>query len=152
MTRPPRHRVVAAVYGILTAADGRVLLMRRSGTGYRDGQLGLPAGHLDGGGDAVSGLLRELHEELAVTVDRECCHLALVAHRAPADAEDTEYADLFFTVDSWHATPVIAEPAKCSELVWADRTHLPPDVVDHVAAALTAADHGEQLLLHGWRW
>jgi 8-oxo-dGTP diphosphatase len=27
--------------------DGRVLLMRRAGSGYADGLLGLPAGHVD---------------------------------------------------------------------------------------------------------
>ena len=139
-----RFRVVPAVYGILAAegrgprAEGRVLVMRRAGTGYRAGQLGLPAGHLDGGEDAVSGLLRELREELAVTVNRDSCHLAVVCHRAPEHPGDGEYLDMFFTVDVWHGTPVIAEPDKCSELVWADRTHLPPDVVDYVAAALTA--------------
>lgn len=145
----PRHRVVAAVYGILEA-DGRVLLMRRAGTGYRDGQLGLPAGHLDGGEDAVTGLRRELQEELAVTVDPAACRLAVVVHRAPERPGDGEYLDLVFTVDSWHGTPVVAEPTKCSELVWADRAHPPADVVDYVTAALAAVDRGQRLLVHGW--
>lgn len=149
MTGPPRHRVVAAVYGILSA-DGRVLLMRRFGTGYRDGQLGLPAGHVDGGEDAVSALRRELREELAITVDAAACRLAVVVHRAPERPGDGEYLDLFFTVDSWHATPANAEPAKCSELVWADRADPPADTVDYVTAALRAVDRGQHLLLHGW--
>lgn len=144
-----RFRVVAAVYGILEAED-RVLLMRRAGTGYRDGQLGLPAGHVDGGEDAVSALRRELREELAITVDADACHLALVVHRASEHPEDGEYLDLVFTVTTWHGTPVIAEPAKCSELVWADRRHLPADVIDYIADAFAAVDRGEQLLLHGW--
>lgn len=143
-----RFRVVAAVYGIL-AADGRVLLMRRAGR-YRAGQLALPAGHLDGGEDAVSGLIRELREELAILVERRSCHLAVVVHRAPEQPGDAEYLDLVFTVDTWHGRPVIAEPDKCTELVWADPAHLPTDVVDYVAAALTAAANGEQLLHHGW--
>lgn len=151
--RPPvpvdRFQVVPAVYGILTA-HGRVLLMRRTGTGYRAGQLGLPAGHLDGGEAAITGLLRELREELAITVDAGACHLATVVHRAPEHPGDGEYVDLFFTVDRWHGTPVIAEPGKCSELVWADPADLTADVVDYVAAALTAAGRGQRLLLHGW--
>jgi len=144
-----RFRVVAAVYGILEAED-RVLLMRRAGTGYRDGQLGLPAGHVDGGEDAVAALRRELREELAITVDADACHLALVVHRAPERPGDGEYLDLVFTVATWHGTPVVAEPAKCSELVWVDRRHLPADVIDYVTDAFAAVDRGEQLLLHGW--
>lgn len=140
---------MVAVYGILPA-DGRVLLLRRAGTGYRDGQLSLPAGHLDGGEDAVSGLRRELREEVAITVNPAACRLAVVVHTAPEHAADREYLHLFFTVDAWQGTPTVAEPATCSELVWADRTHLPADVVDYVAAALTAADRGQRLLLHGW--
>lgn len=144
-----RFAVVAAVYGIL-AVDGRVLFLRRAGTGYRDGELSLPAGHLDGGEDAVSGLRRELREELAITVDAGAYRLAVVVHTAAEHAADREYLHLFFTVDGWDGTPVVAEPATCSELVWADRTDLPADVIDHVAAALDAADRGQRLLLHGW--
>lgn len=58
-------RAAVAVYGILRDRQ-RLLLIRRTGTGYRDGQLSLPAGHLNGGEDAVTGLVRELQEELTI--------------------------------------------------------------------------------------
>jgi 8-oxo-dGTP diphosphatase len=45
-TRHDRYPVAAHV--ILTGTDGRVLLMRRAGSGYADGLLGFPAGHVDG--------------------------------------------------------------------------------------------------------
>jgi 8-oxo-dGTP diphosphatase len=54
-----------AVYGILTE-NGRILLMRRAGSGYHDGELSLPAGHLDAGEDVRSALVRELREELRI--------------------------------------------------------------------------------------
>lgn len=144
----PRFRLPAAVYGALLD-DGRVLLLRRAGSGYHDGELSLPAGHLDGGEDALSGLLRELHEELTIRADPASCRLAVVLHRAP-EAADDEYLDLVFTVTRWEGTPSIGEPARCSELVWAPRDRLPEDVVDYVAAALRALDDGTPLLLHGW--
>lgn len=59
-----RFRLAAAVYGILSQGD-HVLLVRRAGSGYRDGQLSLPTGHLDGGEDAITALVRELREELS---------------------------------------------------------------------------------------
>lgn len=146
---PERFRVVAAVYGVLVDGD-RVLLMRRAGSGYRDGELGLPAGHLDGGEDALSGLLRELQEELTIGADRDSCRLAVLLHRAPESAGDHEYLDLVFTVGRWTGTPSIGEPDKCSELVWADRGELPAEIVDYIEAALQALDAGEPLLLYGW--
>lgn len=149
MTGSPRPALVAAVYGILTA-DGRVLLMRRSGTGYRDGQLGLPAGHLEGGEDALRALRRELQEELAITVDPAACDLALVVHRAPEHPGDGEYLDLFFTVHSWHAPPPTPSPPSAASWCGPAADTLPVDVVDYVAGALGAVDRGERLLLHGW--
>lgn len=145
------ERVVmaVAVYALL-AEEGRLLLMRRKGSGYHDGRLSLPAGHLDGGEDAVSGLVRELAEELTVEVDPASCELALTMHRAPEKARGREYVDLFFTVGRWEGVPVIGEPDKCSELVWADRRLLPSDVIDYVAAAVRAVDERRSLLMYGW--
>ena len=144
-----RFRVAAAVYGILRD-DGRVLLLRRDGTDFRPGQLSLPAGHLDGGEDAVSGLVRELREELCVEADPRDCRLVLLMHTAPEDEDDQEYLHLFFTVDRWRGVPVIGEPGKCSELRWVDAAALPGDVVDYVAEALAAIGRGDTLALRGW--
>lgn len=142
-------RLAAAVYGILRDQE-HILLIRRAGTGYRDGQLSLPAGHLDGGEDAVSALVRELREELGVGADPQRCRLALLMHAAPEHAWDHEYLHLFFFVDRWSGEPFIAEPDKCSELRWEDGSALPPDLVDYVGEALTAIRGGESLLLRGW--
>ena len=144
-----RFRVAAAVYGILRD-NGRVLLLRRAGTSFRRGQLSLPAGHLDGGEDAVSGLVRELREELRVEADPQDCHLALLMHTAPEDSADQEYFHLFFAVDRWRGEPVIGEPGKCSELRWVEAAALPADVVDYVAEALVAIGRGDTLALRGW--
>jgi 8-oxo-dGTP diphosphatase len=145
-----RFRVTAAVYGILRRDDGRLLLLRRAGTSFRQGQLSLPAGHLDGGEDAVSGLVRELREELRIEADPAACRLALLLHTAPEDADDQEYFHLFFTVDRWTGEPAIGEPDKCSELRWVATGELPADVVDYVAEALAAITRGETLALRGW--
>ena len=146
---PRRFRACVAVYGVL-AEDGRVLLARRAGSGYRDGQLGLPSGHLDGGEDAVAGLCRELREELAITVARDQCTLGTVLHRNRERPDDDEYLDLFFRVTGWSGRPAIAEPGKCTELVWADPEHLPGDTVDYVAGALRAMQAGQLLVTVGW--
>ncbi|MEH3079315.1 MAG: NUDIX domain-containing protein [Quadrisphaera sp.] len=144
-----RFTVVAAVYGVVVR-DGQLLLLRRAGSGYRDGQLSLPAGHLDGGEDAVSGLVRELAEEVGIDVQPRDCRLVLTMHRAPEAPGDREYVDLFFAVARWVGEPVNAEPLKCSELLWVDPRNLPVDVVDYVAQALAAIARGSTLELCGW--
>ncbi|MGH3781536.1 MAG: NUDIX hydrolase [Pseudonocardiaceae bacterium] len=143
-----RFRLIAAAYGIVTDGD-RVLLMRRAGSGYRDGQLSVPAGHLDGGEDAVTGLVRELREELKIFADPASCRLAVTMHRAPETPTDGEYLDLFFLAERWSGSPAISEPDKCSELVWTHKSQLPPDLVDYVGAALEAVGEGRPLLLYG---
>lgn len=142
-------RVTAAVYGILREGE-RILLLRRAATGYRDGQLSLPAGHLDGGEDAVTGLVRELREELGIAADPRGCRLALLMHSAPERAGDREYFHLFFWVDRWGGEPFIAEPGKCSELVWSEASALPSDTADYVRDALEAITRGDSLTLRGW--
>ena len=127
-----------------------MLLMRRAGSGYRDGRLGLPSGHLDGDEDVVSALTRELREELGITVERHNVRLAVVVHSQAEDENDSEYLHLFFRVARWSATPVISEPDKCTELVWADMDHLPADAVDYVVLALEALRSGDPLILFGW--
>jgi 8-oxo-dGTP diphosphatase len=139
----------SAVYAVFEDR-GRVLLMRRDGSGYRDGELSLPAGHLDGGEDAITGLRRELREELGVEVEPGACRLALMLHRAAESPDDCEYIDFIFTVAEWRGTPIIGEPAKCSELIWVDPSRLPDDVVDYIVVTLNAIRAGESLVLLGW--
>jgi 8-oxo-dGTP pyrophosphatase MutT (NUDIX family) len=147
-TTTERFRAAVAVYGILIE-DARVLLMRRAGSGYHDGELSLPAGHLDDGEDVLTALVRELHEELDIVVQRGACRLALVGHRVPEEPGD-DYLDLIFWVDAWRGTPVIAEPDQCTELTWADPAALPDDVIPYIADALAAAHNGTTLLTSGW--
>ena len=137
------------MYGLL-CSQGRLLLMRRAGSGYRDGTLALPAGHLDGGEDAVSALVRELGEELGIAAAPGSCRLAIVVHSAPEDADDEEYLNLFFAVGAWSGTPEIREPHLCTELVWADPARLPADAIDYLPGVLDAISRAEPLVLSGW--
>jgi 8-oxo-dGTP pyrophosphatase MutT (NUDIX family) len=49
---------------ILLNKDGRVLFGRRSNTGWQDGKLSLPSGHVDPGELPTESAIRELEEEL----------------------------------------------------------------------------------------
>jgi 8-oxo-dGTP diphosphatase len=56
------------VHVFLTDTRGRILLMRRAGSGFADGQLGLPAGHIDLGETPTACAVREVREELGITL------------------------------------------------------------------------------------
>ncbi|HSW99119.1 MAG TPA: NUDIX domain-containing protein [Candidatus Saccharimonadales bacterium] len=129
-----RHRSLLAVFIILERADGKILLTRRAGTGYMDGKLGLPSGHVDGNEPAEQALVREAKEEIGVGLAVTDMRHAHTMHRL-AETGTHEYIDLFFTTKTWRGDPAIMEPDKCSELVWADPQNLPDDMVPAVRAA-----------------
>lgn len=137
-----RHRTLLAVFLILQREDGRILLLRRAGTGYMDGKLGLPSGHVDGNEPAEQALQREAKEEVGVDVTLQDLKHALTMHRL-AEVKTHEYIDLFFTAQKWQGEPVDNEPNKCSELVWAESHHLPDDMVSPVRTALERIAAGE---------
>ncbi|MDR6970614.1 NUDIX domain-containing protein [Leifsonia shinshuensis] len=137
----------AAVYLCLFDGD-RLLLQRRMGTGYRDGELSLPAGHVEPGESATAAVLRETREEIRVELDPGDVRLALVQHgRADGDA----YIDFFFVADlPPGAQPTIGEPDKASELVWAHVDALPADVIPVIRNGIEALLRGETYTEYGW--
>ncbi|RDV44713.1 NUDIX domain-containing protein [Leifsonia sp. ku-ls] len=142
-----RSTYPAAVY-LCLFDDGRLLLQRRAGTGYRDGELSLPAGHVEPGESATKALLRETREETGLDLDPAAVRLALVQHgRADGDA----YIDFFFSAAlPPGAVPVVGEPDKASELVWAPVDALPEDVVPVVRNGIEALLRGETYTEYGW--
>lgn len=139
-------RYPVAVHVILTNPEGRTLLMRRDGSGYADGLLGLPAGHVDLGETPTDCALREVTEELGIILDRDVLAPAGVMFRRSQEPR----VDIFFTTSTWTGTPEIREPHKCTELVWTDPAHLPPDTLDFVDQAITNARSGCHFHEYGW--
>ena len=148
---PQRFKAAVAVYALLHRED-RILLLRRANSGFHDGELSLPAGHVDEGEDALSAVVREVAEELCLDVRREDCRLALTGHSGPERPGDDAYVDLFFLVDRWLGEPSIGEPDKTTELVWASARRLPSDVVPYVAEAVEAITGGTDPRLVMWHW
>ncbi|MGH3778802.1 MAG: NUDIX hydrolase [Pseudonocardiaceae bacterium] len=139
-------RYPVAVHLILTDTDGRVLLMRRAGSGYADGQLGLPAGHVDLGETPTGCAIREVDEELGIQLDPRDLHPAGVMFRRSQEPR----VDIFFTTSTWCGTPEIREPHKCTELIWANPANLPQDALDFVGQAITNARQGRHFHEYGW--
>ena len=144
---PLRHKEIVDVH-LLLLRGGDVLLARRSGTGYADGLLHAPSGHLEEGEDVRSGMIREAVEEIGVELAPEDLEAVLVMqHQAPHGQARIGW---FFVARQapGAAEPVNREPDKCSELGWYPMTALPDDMVAYCRAGVDAYRRGHRFLLH----
>lgn len=143
-----RYRAVVDVYVLLQRADGMILLLERSGTGYADGQLCPPSGHLEDGESVASCAVREAAEEAGVDIDpADLVFTHVVHHRNP---EGQGRVGFFFAVTRWAGVPFNREPHKCAGLRWADPARPPASTVPYTAAALAAITQGAPFSLDGW--
>jgi len=145
----------AAVYVLLeragTGGEAQVLLLRRRGTGYADGWLSLPSGHLDGGETVPQAAAREAAEELGVVLPLSSLRVLHCQHRPSVGSEGRrEYLDYLVSSSRWDGVPRNAEPEKASAVSWHARDSLPADLLLHVRAALDAARAGRPFSQFGW--
>ena len=143
-TRHDRYPVAAHL--ILRDPVGKILLMRRAGTDYGEGQLAFPAGHVDLGETPTASIIREAREELGIDVTLASLAPAGVMFRRSLEPR----VDFFFTTDTWEGAPRICEPHKCTELSWADPDDLPPGTLEFVSAAIANLSRGHHFSEHGW--
>jgi 8-oxo-dGTP diphosphatase len=122
------HRL--AVYLILRRGD-EVLFGLRQGTGYRDGEWGLPSGKLEAGERLIDAMVREAREEVGLELEPTSLRIATAVER---DTDTGLWLDVFYECDVWHGEPVNGEPAKCAELRWLRPDS--PGVTDYVADVL----------------
>jgi 8-oxo-dGTP diphosphatase len=143
-----RYRPVVDVYVLLRRPDGMILLLERSGTGYADGQLCPPAGHLEAGESVIDCAIREASEEVGVRIDyADLVFTHVVHHRNP---EGQGRVGFFFTTTRWTGEPVKRKPHKCAGLQWADPAWPPANTVPYTAAALAAITRVAAFSLDGW--
>ena len=76
---------------LLLVKDGRVLLLRRYNTGYEDGNYSVVAGHVDGGDQLKTAMVREAREEASIEISPSNLRVVGVMHLM----EDREYVSFF---------------------------------------------------------
>jgi mutator protein MutT len=132
-------KLKATAHAILRDNDGKVLFMRRSNTGYMDGKLGLPSGHVEQNESFKSAAVRELQEEAGISADEKSVDHTITLHRyQPAGQHD--YVDSFFSIKKWEGMPIIAETDKCSEIVWAHPKDVRSELVSYLTHVFDAID------------
>lgn len=132
-----RHSIICAAYAFLIRND-QILLLRRFNTGYEDGNYSVPAGHVEKDETVLSTLIREVREEIGVTLTMNDTTLAHVMHRMKTDKND-ERLDFFFICTNWQGNVKNCEEEKCDDLHWFDIDHLPENIIPYIKEAMENA-------------
>jgi mutator protein MutT len=119
--------LIAPSVNVFILKGSKVLLGRRANTGYMDGYLCPPGGHVEIGERPTDAALRELKEEIGITVDPTHLEFLCVA---PRNSGTTPYVAYEFVIRDRDYDYQNAEPEKCSELVWVELDDLPEEVIE----------------------
>ena len=138
MQQNDRPKIYIAVHLALRQNDD-VLLLRREGSGYHDGDYAVPAGHLEYGETAQEAMIREAKEEIGITLIPKQCDVMYVQHRYRFDRE---YVDFYIQTKKWKGKIRNMEPKKCSDLSWFPINNLPSNIIPVVAHALRNIQNG----------
>lgn len=141
-----RYTACVDLHLILRDGYGRVLLGRRQNTGWADGQLGLPSGHLEDGESAMAGTAREAGEEVGVLVKTDDLRLVHIMHHRT----DSGRMALFFEASAWTGEITNTEPDKCAGWSLVNPADPPAEIVPYVATALRHIAAGELYSEGGW--
>lgn len=116
-----RTKFHVSVQAIIYNNKNEILLLRRQNTGYEDGKLSLPGGHLEKNERVVDALIRELEEEIGITFKESELELFKVLNR---EVNDRNYLDFIFKTNINERIPSNLEKEFCSELVWKNTNDL----------------------------
>lgn len=126
-----RYKFIGAVY-LLLIKQNRILLLKRSNTGYEDGKYSLVAGHIEGNETIKQAMIREAKEEAGILIDENDIEIVTFLHRKTTP----ERLDFFLKCKNWEGAIENKEPDKCSELKWYDINNLPPNIIPCVKKAI----------------
>lgn len=142
-----RHPFYGAVYLVLRR-DDEILVVDRQNTGYEDGKYSLVAGHIESQEATFTALTREAKEEAGIDIRAEDMRVVHVMHRHVDAAHDR--FDIFIEAKRWEGEPYIAEPEKCSHMMWCPEDRLPEQMIAYIVSALRAIERGEIYSTYGF--
>ncbi|WP_194920345.1 NUDIX hydrolase [Catenulispora rubra] len=114
---------------LMMIKDGRILLLRRSNTGFADGLWQVPGGGLELGESLTACAAREGKEETGALIEeRDLTFAHACQHRDP---DGLDRVGMFFTTGLWDGTPYNAETHKASAIDWFLLDRLPAAMVGY---------------------
>jgi 8-oxo-dGTP diphosphatase len=134
-TGAERHVARLAVF-VLLIKDEKIFLLRRQNTGWADGMLTVPSGHVDAGETVTQAAIKEVREEAGVHIDESDLQFMHVQY-----VHDV-YVNFYFKTEKWEGEPYVAEPDLASEGFWRSLDDLPHDLIYHIKAMLLESVQG----------
>ena len=131
---------------LLLIKSGRVLLLRRYNTGYEDGNYSMVAGHIEGGEELKTAMIREAREEAGIEISPSDLEVVGVIH----SVTEGEYFHFYLTASDWMGEVSNMEPDKCDDLSWFDINDLPDNTIPYIRQAIENYRRGEWFTSFGW--
>jgi 8-oxo-dGTP diphosphatase len=129
--RARQHYQASVDVHVLLMRDGRVLLGRRSNTGYGDGAYEPPSSRLDERETVVEAAIRVARAQAGIALSPAHVTLAHVMH----DVSGAGRIAFFLTADGWDGEPG-GSCASYSDLAWFGPDDLPANMIDRARVAV----------------
>ena len=139
--------LVPVAVHLLLVQDGKILMLRRYNTGYEDGNYSVVAGHIDGGEQLKTAMIREAREEAGITISPDDLTVVGVMHFR----EEEEYISFFLHTSRHSGEVVNMEPHKCDDLSWFDIYDLPSNTIPYVRRAIQNYRNNVSFDSFGWK-
>lgn len=134
MAKRIRFKISVAVF-VFFIKNEKLLLIKRSNTGWMDGYYSVPAGAIDGGEVLIKAARREVKEEIDIEVKESDLELVHTIHCL---THGKEWLGVFFVANEWKGKPKINEPHKHCELKWVSMNSLPENIIPYVKQAVNS--------------
>jgi 8-oxo-dGTP diphosphatase len=133
-----RFRPYCAVYLLLIDTDNNLLMSRRFQTGFRDGEMNLPSGHVEIGEFPVDAMIREAREEINAELSSTDLQMVHTCFRAQSKTPtDKVYVDFYFISKSIQLNIKNNEPEKCDLIQWYPIDNLPSNTSDFLVQIIS---------------
>ena len=125
------YKAKVAVHLILENDRNEILMLRRCNTGFKDGEYGLVAGHVEPGETLKGAMIREATEEAGIALSPDKLDVVGVI---PSLSDD--YVYFFFRTAAWRGDVKNMEPHKCDDMRWFQVHELPENTVSYIDKAI----------------
>ena len=140
-----RFKMIASGF-LMLIKNGKILLLRRAHTGYRDGYYSLPAGHVEENESVMASTVRESFEEIGIRINLKDLIFVHTLH----NKENDRRLFFFFRANKWKGEPYNKEPEKCDDLQWFPVDALPSNTIDYIRHAIRS--YQKQIFYSEFGW
>lgn len=122
--------------------NGNICVGRRHKTGYHDGLLNLPAGHIDPDETPREAIVRECKEEIGVDIKPDALSLIHIQYNRNLN-QTLDRTHYYFKLVASDLKPTNTEPHKCSEVFWLPTGERTEEFFPFMRGAVEAILRGE---------